>query len=307
VPLSASVVVRAKDKVDTIERTLQRLRDQTLRPEIVVVDSGSTDGTLAVARRLADRVVEIDPASFTYGGALNTGASVATGEVHGAVSAHSYPYSRTWVEDSVALYARPEVAGTNSGKRTPWGADIVEVYYQTPRDAVEHPLWGFSNHGSTWRASVWEQHRFREDLPASEDKEWSWRVLAAGWTIAYSPRLSVSANHRRDAGFQPLARRIVKERGAMLGLGAIHPRPARQAFQEWWSPPRFPEHRHPMVRRLSPWRAVENIGAAWVERHPPVRYANPGLEQLRRQVADGRGDGVARSSDGAVRRDRPRA
>lgn len=291
-PLSVSVVVRAKDKVDSIGRTFERLRDQSLRPEIVVVDSGSTDGTLELARRFADRVIEIDPASFTYGGALNTGAEAASGEVVGAVSAHSYPHSRTWVEDSAALYARNDVAGTNSGKRTPSGADIVDVYHQTPRDAVEHPLWGFSNHGSTWRASVWQEHRFREDLPASEDKEWSWRVLAAGWTIAYSPRLSVSANHRRDAGLRPLAQRIVKENGAMLGLGAIRPRPGREAFDAWWRPPRLPEHRHPMVRVFSPWRAVENAAATWVERRPLTHYPNPALEELRRLVAEGRGDGV---------------
>ncbi len=281
---SASVIVRAKDKADTITRTLERLREQTLRPEIVVVDSGSTDGTLEIARRLADRVVEIAPEDFTYGGALNTGAAASSGEIHGAVSAHSYPYSRTWVEDSVALYARRDVAGTNSGKRTPAGADIVDVYHQTPRDAVEHAWWGFSNHGSTWRAETWETHRFREDLPAAEDKEWTWRVLAAGWTIAYSPRLSVSANHRRDAGLRSLARRIHKERGAMLGMGAVEPRSARQAFTDWWSPERLPEHRHPAVRRLSPWRAVENAAASWVERRPLTTYPNPGMAELRRLV-----------------------
>ncbi|MFC3688992.1 glycosyltransferase [Aquipuribacter hungaricus] len=280
----ASVVVRAKDKADTITRTLTSLREQSVRPEIVVVDSGSTDGTLEIARRLADRVVEIAPEDFTYGGALNTGAAAASGDVHMAVSAHSYPYSRTWVEDSLALYARPDVAGTNSGKRTPWGEDIVDVYFQTPRDAVEHAWWGFSNHGSSWRATAWEQHPFRTDLPAAEDKEWSWRVLAAGWTIAYSPRLSVSANHRRDAGLRPLARRIVKERGTILALGAAEPRPLGQAFQEWWSPVRFPEHRHPMIRRMSPWRAVESAAAAWVEHRPLPTYPNPGMAELRRQV-----------------------
>ena len=31
-----------------------------------------------------------------------------------------------------------------------------------------------------------ESESFREDLPACEDKEWSWRVLAAGSLIAYS-------------------------------------------------------------------------------------------------------------------------
>ena len=33
-----------------------------------------------------------------------------------------------------------------------------------------------------------------------EDKEWSWRVLNAGWLIAYDPLLCVSSAHRQWAG-----------------------------------------------------------------------------------------------------------
>ena len=46
---TASVVVRAKNKQATIERTLRALRAQTVQAQVIVVDSGSTDSTLDIA------------------------------------------------------------------------------------------------------------------------------------------------------------------------------------------------------------------------------------------------------------------
>ena len=69
----ASVIVRCRDEVRTLERTLESLRRQTVDPEIVVVDSGSSDGSLEVARRYADQLIEIPPETFTFGHALNVG------------------------------------------------------------------------------------------------------------------------------------------------------------------------------------------------------------------------------------------
>lgn len=278
------MIIRSKDKASTIEATLLAVRAQTVRSEVVVVDSGSTDGTLEIARRYADRVVEIPPESFTFGGALNVGAEVASGDVHFALSAHSVPYETHWVERSLAHYERPDVAGTNSGRRTPDGMDIVDVHHQTARDAVEHGWWGFSNHGGSWRASVWREEPFREDLPASEDKEWSWRVLAKGWTIAYAPDLSVSSTHRRKAGLKSLYLRVRKERGSMLALGAAEPMSFEEAVDAWWNPPTFPEHRALAVRRFSPWRFVEAGAEYLADRNPPPRVPNPGLASLRQQV-----------------------
>jgi glycosyltransferase involved in cell wall biosynthesis len=45
--------------------------------EIVVVDSGSTDGTVEISRRWCDRLIEIPAGSFAQGGALDLGAEAA--------------------------------------------------------------------------------------------------------------------------------------------------------------------------------------------------------------------------------------
>ena len=91
----ASVIVRAKNEARGIERTFKSLRRQTVPVEIVVVDSGSTDGTVEIARRWCDRLVEIPAESFTYGYSLNCGAEVALAPFHFSLSAHCAPEAWT--------------------------------------------------------------------------------------------------------------------------------------------------------------------------------------------------------------------
>jgi rhamnosyltransferase len=258
---SASVIVRCKDKVDTIEHTFLALRRQTHPVEIVVVDSGSTDGTLDIARQYADVLVEMAPEDFTFGRALNLGASRASGDVHFALSAHCAPYFDDWIERSCAHYDDPRVAGTNQSRRRPDGTPFDGTYLQSLQDAQWWPHWGFSNHGSSWHSRIWRALPFREDLRACEDKEWSWRVLHAGWTIVYDPRLSVPSGHRRDAGVLELHRRVRRENEALAELGALPAPTLRDLRREWWG--HFnPDSRYPKpVLRISPWRLAELSGA----------------------------------------------
>jgi rhamnosyltransferase len=287
VPHQASVIIRAKDKADTIGLTLRALRGQTRAVEIVVVDSGSTDGTLEIARSWADRVVEIPAESFSYGRALNIGAAVSSGSVHFALSAHCVPKRADWVEHSLSLYDDDRIAATNQARVTPRGEPILDRYIQTRDDALRHPGWGFSNHAASWRADVWAALPFREDLPACEDKEWSWRVLAAGWGIAYCPQLEVPSTHRRKQGIKVLHRRVAREAQAMVSLGAARPLTAWEAVRLGWS--HFsPMSRYPNVlRRLSPYRVVQLSGAVVGGRRVGCGAAAPGADLFADQSPGG--------------------
>jgi rhamnosyltransferase len=260
VPL-ASVIIRTKDSARTLGRVLSSVRAQTVASEIIVVDSGSTDGTLEIARAQADRVLELDAASFSFGRALNIGAAAARAPIHFALSSHSFPPDDRWVERSLSMYHRPDVAGTSGSPVCPGSHEpLTMTFYQTLSDAIQHPTWGFSNTGSSWRAGVWTEHRFDEHLPACEDKEWGFRVLRAGWTIAVNSTLSVSATHRRRQGIRHLYTRTRREYTTLESFAAMPRFTTSDLLHEWYAdmPPDAPYRG--WRRRLSYFRLTELLG-----------------------------------------------
>lgn len=255
-----SVVVRAKNKEQTIERALRGLRGQTVETEIILVDSGSTDRTVELAHPYCDQVITIPPEDFTYGGALNLGTRHAGGEVVFALSAHCVPSSAEWVELALRAYADDRVAGTWGPLAGPDGSPLNGPATFTLADIGSDVTWGFSNHASSWRKRVWEEFPFDEHLVACEDKEWMWRVMKAGYHLYADPRLVVDSSHRREAGIGALYKRVHRERLALSEIIGYPRLTAAGLVRKWWS--EFPNaSRRPLwQRRLSPWRAAELVG-----------------------------------------------
>ena len=136
----------------------------------MVVDSGSTDGTVEIARRWCDRLIEIPSERFTFGHALNLGAEAASAPIHFAISAHCWPERSDWIERSLQHYEQPEVAATNGARYGPDESPLRDAFYQDAATALAHPLWGFSNHAASWRAAVWRDFRSTNRW-RREDKE----------------------------------------------------------------------------------------------------------------------------------------
>jgi rhamnosyltransferase len=232
---SASVLVRAQDSRADLERLLPALRSQTQAAELVVVDSGSRDGSLAVAARLADRLVRLRPGSYSPGRSLNLGAASAAGEILLPFSAHCRLPAVDWIERCLKHYSRSDVVATNGALR---GADqrrLSGVFYQGAEHARAHPDWGFSNHASSLRAAAWREHRFDEELRTAEDRLWAIEVTARGWVIAHDPALLVSQEHRYRQGTANFFRR---ERRELIVIGAnvaMPDYPLSNLVRDWWN------------------------------------------------------------------------
>lgn len=256
----ASVIVRSKDKEATIAAALGSIRAQTVSAELILVDSGSTDRTLEIAAPFCDKVVEIPAERFSYGRALNIGASHAEGDVLFALSAHCLASNEMWVEHSLEAYHDTAVAATTGWTSGPDGAPLDGPTRFGLGDIGSDPFWGLSNHASSWRRDVWEQFPFNEELIACEDKEWMWRILQAGFYMVVDPRLVVGTPHRRAAGLGPLFQRVQREHLAISSLVDYSPMSLPHLLHQWWSGMPESDRRTRWRRRLSPWRATELLG-----------------------------------------------
>ncbi|MGN6372009.1 MAG: glycosyltransferase family 2 protein [Solirubrobacteraceae bacterium] len=206
-----SIVVPVKNGGSDLLRCLQAISGQRVSEpvEIVVIDSGSTDRSVALAREYGAVIREIPPHEFNHGASRNLGASLAKGDVLVFISQDAYPVDDLWLQRLVQpLRSEPGVAGVYGRQLPHDGARPPEVYFlnflygpharrqhaHTARDLnMQTTL--FSNVNSAMSRAAWERFPFVEDIVMSEDQDWSRRVLLAGQRIAYEPKAAVRHSH----------------------------------------------------------------------------------------------------------------
>lgn len=257
--MSVSVVIRTRDSARTLGRLLDDLARQTVPHEVIVVDSGSTDGTLGIVAARGHQVFHLRPEEYTPGRALNAGAGLARAPIIAAVSSHCRLRRPDWLERVVQLHENGQVAATNGEDSTPDGTRFTGIRIETLEDVERHPRrWAFSNHASSWRADVWTEFRFSETLPTAEDKEWAQRVMRRGWTIAYHPDLIVDRSHVWKSGTRVYYRRMRQEAAVMGSYLDTRPTSLPGLLYRWWFPGDQPTSR--LRLRLSPKRMIGILG-----------------------------------------------
>lgn len=254
---AASVVIRARDEAPRIGRALAALAGQTLAHEVIVVDSGSVDETADVARAAGARVLEIAAADFSFGGALNTGAGEAVADVIVALSADAVPPDDRWLERVTAHFADPSVACVFGERVDEAFRPLQGAVRQDAARLAAYPFWGYSNSAGAFRADLWRERGFREDMPGTEDREWSQWALARGLVCVLDPALAVEHDHAKDSLRRSFERYRREWRGYAMFLD-LEPYPAGAALREWWVDQGG--HRSRARSRLDPRRAARLAG-----------------------------------------------
>lgn len=240
--MRVSVVVRAKNEAADIGRTLGIIRSQTVDSQLIVVDSGSTDATVEIAREHDAEIVQIRPEEFTFGGALNLGADVATAPVVVALSAHAFPRDERWLERMLEPFDDDRTACAAGAETGPDGRPIDGLLVQDRALAERYPHWGYSNAAGAFRRELQHRYPFRPEMPGTEDKEWAWHWLHDGYTAAFGPGLSVDHDHSND----PLRETWTRATREWIGYGMYLPierYPVGQALRDWGEAAR--QYRHP--------------------------------------------------------------
>jgi GT2 family glycosyltransferase len=198
---------------------LGALAGQSVEHELLVCDSGSTDGSPQLARGHGARVLEIAPERFTHGGARNLLMREARGAHVALLTQDSEPGDERWLErllggfelahDVAIVYGpyrpRPNAALAVRIELERWFASLspdgsprVERLEPHERSLPAVELIGrrgfFTDANACLARAAWERVPFRE-VPYAEDRVLAIEMLRAGYAKAFVPQAAVIHSH----------------------------------------------------------------------------------------------------------------
>ncbi len=185
-----TAVIPVKDGARFLGEVLGALRREAV-DEVLVVDSGSRDGSQDLARGAGATVIEIEPAEFGHGRTRNLAAERATGDVVAFLTQDATPVPG-WLAALREAFALSPDVGAVFGPHVPRpdtspmiARELTEIFagFAPDRRPVlqrQGDLTFLSNVNACYARACWEQIRFRE-VEFAEDEAFAVAMLEAGW------------------------------------------------------------------------------------------------------------------------------
>ena len=196
-----SIIVRSFNEGWALRETLPALLDQEYKPwELIVIDSGSTDGSVELIRKAEPRhFVQIQPQDYNPSRVMNLGMQLARSEYGIFLNADATPQGRTWLRPLVTALLDWQTAAV-FGRQMP-RPDCQAVYacdydrcFGAKRESTKWDHF-FSMVSSGIRKDIWTRRGFLESLQYSEDDEYTRWCKAQGYRVVYCPASVVMHSH----------------------------------------------------------------------------------------------------------------
>lgn len=220
-----SIVIPTKNGGTLFGRAIEQLQKQKLwwQAEFIVIDSGSTDGTVDIARAAGATVYEIPAEEFNHGATRDFGIAHASCEYVILMVQDAIPCDHDLFDNILLPFQDPEVAGVYARQLPQPDADLLtkrnlnnwltgradrEVrkiesieWYESLSPMAKYLFCNFDNVCSAIRKSVWRNNKFG-NVNFGEDIDWAERVLKSGYKIAYEPSSVVIHSHDRPLTYE---------------------------------------------------------------------------------------------------------
>lgn len=207
--MKASIIIRTRNEARYLGQVLAMLTKQSEADfEIIIVDSGSTDQTLEIAKSFEDKLdiksYSITPDQFTYPQACNFGAEKSSSDYLLYLSGHSIPVGSDWLASALADFDNNKVAGVYGPVYPLDNASIWEkmLYFsgflKVRKKTITKVRMGvLGNTNAVIRKDLWQQYHFDEKNYADggEDGDWARHFLNLGYKIIFEPKFSVRHSH----------------------------------------------------------------------------------------------------------------
>ena len=211
-----SIVIRTYNEKKHIKSVLDSLFTQEYKNfEVIIVDSGSNDGTKEIFEQFPVKVVNIKKEDFNYSYASNIGVEHASGDIICFLSGHSVPVSNNYLELTNSIFQNErvgacygEVIALPDGSFTEKSFNYIGMLKSKLKlkgkesgvilEKKIHPgIFSCSN--ASARKDLLIKFPFQVELgKGGEDVEGAFRIIEEGYVIAKVPELLVQHSHGKN-------------------------------------------------------------------------------------------------------------
>jgi rhamnosyltransferase len=196
-----SIILRSFNEAWALRDTLAALKQQDYSNwELIVIDSGSTDGSQELIRAAQPRqFIQIQPHEYNPSKVMNLGMRLAHSDFGIFLNADATPQGPQWLRPLVTALHDPKTAAV-FGRQIP--RPDCQAVYACDYDRCFGPSresagWDhfFSMVSSGIRKDIWTQRGFLEKLQYAEDDEYTRWAKAQGYNVIYCPESVVMHSH----------------------------------------------------------------------------------------------------------------
>ena len=213
-----SVIIRTLNEEKYLQELINAIKEQKIdledEIEIILVDSGSTDQTLEIAKKNNLKIVFIKKEVFSFGRSLNIGCRASNGELLVFISGHCIPVNTNWLTN-LCFSLKNGGSDYNYGKQI--GVDTSyyseHQYFKKffPSSNKDVLFNGFfcNNANSAIKRNVWEKYKFNENITGLEDMYLTQQITQDNMKVSYIPEASVKHIHQEN--FKQIKNRYERE------------------------------------------------------------------------------------------------
>jgi rhamnosyltransferase len=225
-----TIIIPTKNGMETIPVLVDLLTRQHTpwKYDVLVVDSGSSDGTLEYIGSRGINIIKISPRDFGHGKTRNLAISKTESPYLAIITQDAIPENELWLKTLVeSVEADDRIAGAYGRHLATKDADpftrsdlldhfehhaaLPKLIFSSSKGISNEDKVFFSSNNCCIRRSVWKLIPY-EDVDFCEDQLWAKNILEAGYAKAYCNQAVVRHSHNYKL-FEKLQRGFDEARG----------------------------------------------------------------------------------------------